>query len=79
VVLFTRSLALMMGYRSQFILYGYYFGAAWILRQLSPPLPQMLAQEAALSGAYRSAHQAWAPLAPTGRPAVSSNAIGTHS
>lgn len=58
VVLFTRSLSRVMGYRAQFALYGYYVFVAWLLRTISPPLSQMLAQEAGLSGSFRAAHQA---------------------
>lgn len=57
VLLFTRSLAAIMGYKSQFVLYGYYFLSAIALRKLSPPLALMTAQEAALAGSYRNAHQ----------------------
>eukprot|EP00884_Botryococcus_braunii_P014828 jgi/Botrbrau1/23346/Bobra.0051s0006.2 len=57
VLLFTRSLAGIMGYRTQFLLYGYYFLSAMALRKLSPPLALMTAQEAALAGSYRNAHQ----------------------
>ncbi|GFH24370.1 ABC transporter domain-containing protein, partial [Haematococcus lacustris] len=41
----------------QFGLYVYYVGVAWMLRTMSPPLAQMTAQEAALSGGFRAAHQ----------------------
>ena len=57
VVLFTRSLGQIMGYRSQLALYGYYLCCASILRRTSPPLAQMTAQETALTGAFRAAHQ----------------------
>lgn len=57
VVLFTRSLSRTMGYRGQLALYGYYVAVAYLLRAISPPLSAMMAQEAALSGAFRSAHQ----------------------
>ncbi|KAL6759951.1 ABC transporter transmembrane region 2-domain-containing protein [Haematococcus lacustris] len=57
VILFTRSLANTMGYKGQFGLYVYYVGVAWMLRTMSPPLAQMTAQEAALSGGFRAAHQ----------------------
>ncbi|KAG2422832.1 hypothetical protein HXX76_011647 [Chlamydomonas incerta] len=57
VVLFTRSLARTMGYRGQFMLYGYYVAVAYLLRAISPPLASMTAQEAALSGSFRAAHQ----------------------
>lgn len=57
VILFSRSLAHLMGYRSQLMLYGYYLCCATILRKASPPLALMTAQEAALTGAFRAAHQ----------------------
>ncbi len=57
VVLFTRSLAKLMGYRSQMMLYGYYAACAGLLRLTSPPLAQMTAQEAMLAGSFRKAHQ----------------------
>eukprot|EP00201_Polytomella_parva_P010323 CAMPEP_0175055446 /NCGR_PEP_ID=MMETSP0052_2-20121109/10083_1 /TAXON_ID=51329 ORGANISM="Polytomella parva, Strain SAG 63-3" /NCGR_SAMPLE_ID=MMETSP0052_2 /ASSEMBLY_ACC=CAM_ASM_000194 /LENGTH=716 /DNA_ID=CAMNT_0016320289 /DNA_START=42 /DNA_END=2189 /DNA_ORIENTATION=- len=57
VIMFTRSLSKMMGYRTQFILYVYYILIAWGLRAVSPPMASINAQEAALSGAFRSAHQ----------------------
>ena len=57
VILFTRALAPTMGYRGQFAMYGYYTIVAYILRMLSPSLTKMVAQEAALSGTFRSAHQ----------------------
>ena len=37
--------------------YGYYLLAAQVLRAASPPLALMTAQEAALGGAFRGAHQ----------------------
>eukprot|EP00210_Caulerpa_lentillifera_P004400 g4198.t1 len=57
VMLFTRALAPTMGYKGQFALYGYYITIAMILRLLSPPLSKMAAQEAALAGGFRQAHQ----------------------
>ena len=57
VLLFTRSMASIMGYQNQFILYGYYICSALLLRAMSPPLALMTAQETGLSGAFRSAHQ----------------------
>lgn len=57
VVLFTRSLSQMMGYRSQAMLYGYYLLCSVVLRATSPPLAQLTAQEAALAGSFRGAHQ----------------------
>jgi ABC-type uncharacterized transport system fused permease/ATPase subunit len=57
VVLFTRSLSMLMGYKSQLMLYGYYLCCAGLLRLTSPPLAQMTAQEASLAGSFRKAHQ----------------------
>ena len=57
VLLFTRSLAKSMGYRTQGALYAYYLLTAALLRALSPPLALMTAQETGLAGAFRSAHQ----------------------
>lgn len=61
VLLFTRSLAAIMGYKNQFVLYGYYIGAAFVLRAMSPPLALMTAQETGLAGALRHAHQVCSP------------------
>lgn len=57
VLLFTRSLAKSMGYRTQLALYSYYLLSATLLRTLSAPLALMTAQETGLAGAFRSAHQ----------------------
>lgn len=57
VLLFTKSLSKTMGYKGQFAIYGYYFVCAMGLRAVSPPLAAMTAQETALAGAFRSAHQ----------------------
>lgn len=57
VALFTRSLSQVMGYRSQFALYGYYVFCAALLRATSPPLALMTSQETALAGQFRAAHQ----------------------
>ena len=57
VILFTRSLSKVMGYKGQFLLYGYYLVVAYILKIISPPLAHMSSQEAALVGTFRAAHQ----------------------
>ncbi|KAK9805964.1 hypothetical protein WJX73_009234 [Symbiochloris irregularis] len=57
VLMFSRSLARIMGWRGQFVLYAYYLTSALGLRALSPPLALITAQETGLSGAFRSAHQ----------------------
>lgn len=46
-----------MGFKTQFVLYGYYILTAALLRATSPPLSLMTAQETALGGALRAAHQ----------------------
>ena len=45
-----------MGYKSQFFLYGYYVCVGAILKNISPPLVLMAAQETGLSGNLRAAH-----------------------
>lgn len=64
VLLFTRSLSRVMGYKGQIGLYGYYVAVAWLLRTLAPPLAQMTAQESALVGAFRCVlgHPCWLGL-----------------
>ncbi|GLJ12604.1 hypothetical protein SUGI_0194450 [Cryptomeria japonica] len=57
VILFSRSLAKTIGYKGQFVLYGYFLLSSSILRAISPPLALLTAQEAALSGNFRNAHQ----------------------
>lgn len=57
IVLFTRSLAKTIGYKGQFFLYAYFLFTSAFLRSISPPLALMTAQEAALAGNFRSAHQ----------------------
>ena len=57
VLMFSRSLARIMGWRGQFVLYAYYLASALGLRALSPPLALITAQETGLSGAFRAAHQ----------------------
>ncbi|WIA08300.1 hypothetical protein OEZ85_007743 [Tetradesmus obliquus] len=57
VLLFTHSLSKVMGYKGQLGLYAYYVFVAWLLRALAPPLAAMTAQESALVGAFRAAHQ----------------------
>ena len=61
VILFTKSLSKSMGYKGQLALYIYYLLSAGALRQLSPPLALMTAQESSLSGGFRAAHQVRSP------------------
>jgi hypothetical protein len=55
VLLFTRSLSRVMGYKGQIALYLYYIGVANMLRAIAPPMAAMTAQESALVGAFRCA------------------------
>lgn len=55
VLLFTRSLSRVMGYKGQIALYLYYIGVAYMLRAIAPPMAAMTAQESALVGAFRCA------------------------
>lgn len=57
IVLFTRSLARTIGYKGQFFLYAYFLLTSGFLRSISPPLALMTAQDAALAGNFRNAHQ----------------------
>jgi hypothetical protein len=57
VVLFTRALSRVMGYKRQAALYGYFAVTSQLLRLTAPPLALMTAQETALGGAFRAAHQ----------------------
>lgn len=57
IVFFTRSLAKTIGYKGQFLLYGYFIFCSIFLRAISPPLALMTTQEAGLSGNFRNAHQ----------------------
>ncbi|XP_002973973.2 ABC transporter D family member 2 [Selaginella moellendorffii] len=57
IIVFTRSLAKTIGYKGQFLLYAYFLFCSTFLRSVSPPLALMTAQEAALSGNFRNAHQ----------------------
>lgn len=44
-------------YKGQFALYAYFLLTSAFLRSISPPLALMTAQEAALAGNFRNAHQ----------------------
>lgn len=56
VVVFSRSLSRLMGWKPQMAIYAYYVVAAGLLRAASPPLASLGAEEAALRGSYRAAH-----------------------
>lgn len=56
VLLFSRSLGRLIGYRGQAALYAYFLCTSSLLRRLSPPLATMTAQSSALSGDFRAAH-----------------------
>lgn len=57
IILFTRSLSQSIGYKGQLFLYVYFIFCSGFLRRISPPLALMTAQESALSGNFRNAHQ----------------------
>ncbi|KAJ7562838.1 hypothetical protein O6H91_03G086200 [Diphasiastrum complanatum] len=57
IILFTRILAKTIGYKGQLLLLAYFLLCSVFLRAISPPLALMTAQEAALSGNFRNAHQ----------------------
>jgi ABC-type uncharacterized transport system fused permease/ATPase subunit len=56
VILFTRSLSSIIGYKGQLILHTYFIVIGALLRVTSPPLGLMAAQYSGLNGAFRAAH-----------------------
>lgn len=56
IILFSRSLGAIIGYKGQTFLYGYFIVMGAFLRATSPPLGLMTAQYSSLNGAFRSAH-----------------------
>jgi ABC-type uncharacterized transport system fused permease/ATPase subunit len=56
ILLFTRSLAEIMGIRGQLFLHSYFIVIGALLRAMSPPLSLMTSQYSALNAAFRSAH-----------------------
>ncbi|CAN8077205.1 unnamed protein product [Agarophyton chilense] len=56
IVIFSRSLASIMGYRGQFALYVYFIVVGSFLRRVSPPLGRMTSEFATLSADLRAAH-----------------------
>eukprot|EP00177_Eucheuma_denticulatum_P001688 GFKZ01003037.1.p1 GENE.GFKZ01003037.1~~GFKZ01003037.1.p1 ORF type:complete len:688 (+),score=101.92 GFKZ01003037.1:72-2135(+) len=56
VIVFSRSLSQMIGYKGQIALYTYFVLIGAVLRRMSPPLGRMTAEFSSLSGDLRSAH-----------------------
>jgi ABC-type uncharacterized transport system fused permease/ATPase subunit len=56
LVCFTRSLARIIGYKGQAVLYSYFIVVGAALRVMSPPLGLMTAQYSSLNGDFRAAH-----------------------
>lgn len=57
VVLFTRKLTLIVGFKGPLAMYAYYFISSLFLRTIMPPFPKLVARESELEGNYRMAHQ----------------------
>jgi len=56
VILSTRRMAQTMGYGGLLSMYGYFLAAGSLVRFMSPPIPKLIAQEAAFEGDFRRAH-----------------------
>lgn len=56
VIVFSRSLGHIIGYKGQICLYMYFVVIGGLLRKVSPPLALMTAQYSSLSGDLRAAH-----------------------
>lgn len=56
LLVFSRSLSHIIGYRGQALLYGYFILIGAFLRRVSPPLAKLTAQYSSLAGAFRAAH-----------------------
>ena len=56
VLVFSRSLARIIGYKGQIGLYAYFIVVGAFLRRISPPLGKMTAEFASLSADLRTAH-----------------------
>mmetsp|Transcript_20358 Transcript_20358/g.82203 ORF Transcript_20358/g.82203 Transcript_20358/m.82203 type:complete len:615 (-) Transcript_20358:1440-3284(-) len=56
IIIFTRSISKVIGWRGQVTLYGYFIICSMFLRGISPPLGLMTAQESSLSGNLRTSH-----------------------
>lgn len=57
VVLFTRKLSKVLGFKGPLLMYGYYVLTSLLLRSVIPPFPKLYARESELEGNFRSAHQ----------------------
>jgi ATP-binding cassette subfamily D (ALD) protein 3 len=56
IILFSRKLAELVGFRGPFYVVAYYFFSGIILRFLSPPFGRLTAIEQRLEGDYRACH-----------------------
>lgn len=56
VIVFSRSLARIIGYKTQIGLYGYFIIMGSILRAISPPLGRMTAEYASLNADFCTSH-----------------------
>ena len=56
LLVFSRSLSRLIGYRGQAIIYSYFIIVGAFLRRISPPLAKLTAQYSSLDGAFRKAH-----------------------
>ena len=56
IVLFSRKLSELVGFRGPFYVVAYYFVSGLILRFLSPPFGRLTAIEQRLEGDYRACH-----------------------
>ena len=56
VALSTQRMGASMGYGGLALLYSYFALSGAVVRQLSPPIPKLVAEQAALEGDFRRAH-----------------------
>lgn len=56
LLVFSRSLSHIIGYRGQLLLYSYFIVIGAVLRRVSPPLAKLTAQYSSLAGAFRASH-----------------------
>ena len=56
VIVFSRSLSHIIGYKGQIGLYSYFIVVGALLKRISPPLGRMTAEWSSLSGDLRTAH-----------------------
>jgi ATP-binding cassette subfamily D (ALD) protein 3 len=56
VALSTQRMGRSMGYGGLAALYGYFLASGFLVRAVSPPIPRLVAEQAALEGDFRRAH-----------------------